>query len=436
MRPDDGRPPGESRLLRRTRIGLALWSGAITLVVLLLLGLGLYLVVERQLATGAEDRLRSRAAMITDAIADSGATGPNDPVVPGLGYEFGGPSAGTFAFIVEGEERLAPPVPVEPVRLDLTQPTEDGSHVALSVPTGTTADGIWVGNVEGTPARVLTVGLETPPGEFAVGIVSDRTAELDTLDRLALVLFVAIPLVAVAAGIAGWIYSRRALVPIKRSLERQRRFASDASHELRTPLAVLGGSLETVRQAGPPSAEASAAVEDAIGVTEQMGVLVDDLLLLARGDVEAVRDEGVELDLADAAAAALDTLSGRAAERGVRLVLDVEPTPMRGDPRRLRRLITALADNAVRHGRVNGTVWVRVRPRDGHASLVVEDDGPGIAEGQRERIFDRFWRGSTTTEGHGLGLAIARGISEAHGGSISVGESPGGGARFEVTLPG
>jgi two-component system sensor histidine kinase MprB len=105
---------------------------------------------------------------------------------------------------------------------------------------------------------------------------------------------------------------------------------------------------------------------------------------------------------------------------------------MRADPVRLRRLVTVLVDNGIRHGRAGGLVRVTVRP----GRLTVDDDGPGIAAADRPHVFDRFWRGAQAAPGgSGLGLAIAAWIAERHGGRIEVGVSPLRGARFDVFLP-
>ena len=138
------------------------------------------------------------------------------------------------------------------------------------------------------------------------------------------------------------------------------------------------------------------------------------------------------MDLAEIAADAMASLEGLAATRGTTLELDVAPAPMRGDAVRLRRLVTVLVDNAIRHGRDQGRVCVTVRP----GQLVVEDDGPGIPPEHRDRVFDRFWRGASAAPGgSGLGLAIAAWIVERHGGRIVAGTSRLGGARLDVTLP-
>ena len=118
------------------------------------------------------------------------------------------------------------------------------------------------------------------------------------------------------------------------------------------------------------------------------------------------------------------------------LVLDATPAHVEGDPTRLRQLVTILADNAVRHSPPGAEVAVSVRGAGKRAELTVDDAGPGIRPEDRARVFERFWRAPDAPEGGiGLGLAIASWIAERHGGSIAVGSSPAGGARFTVSLP-
>jgi signal transduction histidine kinase len=136
------------------------------------------------------------------------------------------------------------------------------------------------------------------------------------------------------------------------------------------------------------------------------------------------------------AAAALGELSGLASEHRAALRLDAEPTTVSGDPSRLRQLVAILVDNAIRHGRAPVEVDVSIHLDGQQALLRVEDSGPGIRADDLPHVFDRFWRASDAPEGgNGLGLAIASWIAERHGGSISAGNRPEGGARFEVRIP-
>jgi len=288
----------------------------------------------------------------------------------------------------------------------------------------------------GSPVRVLSMPMPANVAGWQSGVVQvagDRTAELRTLAALAAVLIGGGLAALLVAAFFGWLYATRALVPIKASLRRQREFAADTSHELRTPLAVIRAGVARVRQ--QPEARVSEIAPTLAAVDEEatrLGALVDDLLALARTDSGPADLDLRPVDLAELAASAMAALEPLATKRGVHLVLDVEPAEMRGDGDRLRRLVTVLVDNAIRHGREGGNVHVTVRA----GSLVVEDDGPGIPPADRARVFDRFWRGAgAAAGGSGLGLSIAGWIVDRHEGRIAVGESASGGARFSVTLP-
>jgi signal transduction histidine kinase len=177
-------------------------------------------------------------------------------------------------------------------------------------------------------------------------------------------------------------------------------------------------------------------LEDIEGEADRMARLVDQLLLLARTDSGVEEIEVRPVDLGEETADAIDPLTRLAQARGVEVELDVAPTPLEGDPTRLRQLVGILVDNAIRHAPTPGHVWIRVGRTQQHATLTVDDDGPGIQAEDRARVFDRFWRAADAPAGgSGLGLAIAAWIVDRHAGSIAVSDRPGGGARFEVQLP-
>ncbi len=438
----------DARLVRRVRWQLTAWSAGSTLVVLLVLGTALYAAVASTLASSSERLLRDRAALLAGATGVAMATpvagggpiggGPSglvggsgtamvvgtDAALPG--FAVGGPYSGTLAVVV----------PADPATLVGASTGEalDPEGFAIAVGGGTAVREI---TYAGAPVRVLSMTMPgAPPGGLpgVVQVVGDRTAELRTLGVLATVLLVGGLAALAFAALLGSLYATRALVPIRASLQRQREFAADTSHELRTPLAVIRAGVARVRQQPDARVADVAPVLEAVDEEAvRLGALVDDLLALARTDAGPADLDVRDLDLADVAAGALASLEPVAARRGVRLELDVEPAPIRGDEDRLRRLVTVLADNAIRHGREAGRVLVTVRT----ASLAVEDDGPGIPPAERARVFERFWRGTGAAPGgSGLGLAIAGWIVDRHGGRIEVGESPLGGARFFVTLPG
>jgi heavy metal sensor kinase len=219
---------------------------------------------------------------------------------------------------------------------------------------------------------------------------------------------------------------------------RQRAFSSDASHELRTPLTVIRGQLEVLSRQRDPSADDVRRVERLVR-TEilRMERLVDDLLVLARADErEFLRPRPV--DLGPFAEELLDGARPTADRR-----FELGPMPsgvLDVDPDRLAQALRNLIRNAIEYTPDGGLVRLTGSASGERVTLAVEDDGPGIPEAHRERVFDRFHRmDSARTRvrgGAGLGLAIARAIAEAHGGTIYAGDSPEGGARVVIELPG
>ncbi|WP_210593829.1 HAMP domain-containing sensor histidine kinase [Streptomyces sp. GESEQ-35] len=214
------------------------------------------------------------------------------------------------------------------------------------------------------------------------------------------------------------------LAALETSVERQRRFVADASHELRSPIASLRTQLE-VAAAHPELLDLDGAVAD----TVRLQHLAADLLLLARLDA----GEGPTGTRVDLAALAREEAEGRAGVT-VEAFDALEVTGSRGQ---LGRVLANLLDNARRHARSAVTVAVR---RDGDRAVVeVADDGDGVPEADRGRIFERFVRldaaRSRDDGGAGLGLAIARDVAVRHGGTLTVRDAPTGGALFELRLP-
>jgi signal transduction histidine kinase len=296
---------------------------------------------------------------------------------------------------------------------------------------------ITLTELRGTPIRMLSMPIGEGDDVLLVNVLGDRTAELNTLAVLLLVLAVGGLLVLAASLVVGWVYAERALVPIRDALRRQREFAADASHELRTPLAIVRGSVEDLRQnADQPVATVGSALDDIEGEVDRLTALVDDLLLLARTDSGVLELTSEPTDLAEVALDASGVLVAAADRRDVRIEVDAQPVPLVADPGRLRQLVTILLDNAVRHAPPGSTVEVSVAAVDGSARLRVEDRGPGFRPEDLPRAFDRFWRAPDAPPGGtGLGLSIAAWIAERHGGTVAASNRPDGGARLEVLLP-
>ena len=244
----------------------------------------------------------------------------------------------------------------------------------------------------------------------------------------------------VAAAAITLVLTDRALAPIREGFESQRRFVADASHELRTPAALIRANAEVLEREGLVAADGRDLLDDVIAEADRLGGLVGDLLQLAAWDETRLVLTVAPLDVAAVARETVRGARAMAAERDVRLEVDAPgPAPARGDRARLVQLLLILLDNAVDHSPAGGRVSVGVHAAGGEVTVEVDDQGPGVAEADRERIFAPFTRlpGSTRhrSGGTGLGLAIARRIAEAHGGVVAAGEGPGGGARFTFRVP-
>ncbi len=326
-------------------------------------------------------------------------------------------------------------------------------------------------DVQGTPVRVLTARA----AEGAAWQVALPLSDLDnTLDHLRLVLtIVVLGGIALAAAL-GLLVSRAALVPVRRltgaaervtrtqdlghrippggqdelgrlsasfntmlaALERsqlaQRQLVSDASHELRTPLAAVQANLDALALGEHLTERERADILAAAQVQlRELGALMGDLVDLSKSEVEEVELEDLRLDLAAAAAIQRARLHAPACS----FVLDAQPCLVRAAPARLDRAIANLLDNAVKWNPRDSGEAIEVRVRNG--VLEVRDHGPGIAEPDLQRVFDRFYRAPAARglPGSGLGLAIVRQTAEAHGGSVHAANDPGGGARLTLQLP-
>ncbi|WP_433354498.1 sensor histidine kinase [Micromonospora saelicesensis] len=230
-----------------------------------------------------------------------------------------------------------------------------------------------------------------------------------------------------------------------RSEERMRQFVADASHELRTPLTTIRGFAELYRQGAARAPQQTAGllrrIEDEAA---RMGLLVEDLLLLARLDMERPLSL-TPVELPVLASDAVQAARAMAPDRRIELEIAPESGPLvvSADDARLRQVIGNLVTNALTHTPPEAEIRVRLRAEPGGFAVVeVADTGPGLSAEQAERVFERFYRADAArtrradgNTGTGLGLAIVAALVAAHHGSVEVAETPGGGATFRVRLP-
>lgn len=320
-----------------------------------------------------------------------------------------------------------------------------------------------------TPVRTVSIPLEPglAPGwmiEVTASAASVRAVEA----RIDFWFLVGIPGLVLLASVAGWWLTGRTLRPVGMmanaaakispgsgarlpvddpsdelgrlgrsfnalldrldgALSQQQRFLADAAHELRTPLARMRARVELAQLAQGQTAGASPVVAELHEDVVRMSRQVDELLQLARADAgdDTSPESLLPVYLDDLAADELRRWQADAARAGMVLESTVlDETPVRAEPTLIGRLIGILLDNALRYGHRGGRVDVRVQCEQEVAVLEVEDDGIGIPPTDRERVFDRFYRGDDArahrSDGSGLGLAIAAWIAARHGGTIRV----------------
>lgn len=214
----------------------------------------------------------------------------------------------------------------------------------------------------------------------------------------------------------------------------QRRFLADAAHQLRTPLAGLRTQIDLVAADLPP--ENRDRITALTKSAERVGHLSQQLLALARSSPEAATGHVLEaVDLAELVEGRASDWVDQALDAGVDLGFELVSAPTRGAAWLLEEMLTNLVDNAVKHGGSNITVRTGAMGRD-HVFVEVEDDGAGIALAERDKIFDRFYRGTgVAVAGTGLGLAIVREVADGHGAKIEVGVgSSGRGTQFRLVF--
>lgn len=436
----------------------ALAATVVVAVILAVAAVAFVLVQRRQLESTLADVAAQGAATTAAEVAQRGAVG--DVVPAGRGEQ------ALVQVVTAGGVVLASSAAIagEPPVVDLRP--APGESVTLR------ADTLPIGETE--PFAVVVIGVASPDGDVVViSAESLETAERAT-EVLVNLLLVGYPILLVlVAGTSYWLTGlalrpveamrrrvagitagdQAARVPVPPSrdevarlaatmnamLDRlgaasdaQRRFVADASHELRSPLATIRAAHE-IAAMHPEGADWAAVHTDVLAEVGRLERLVDDLLFLARSDEHGPRLQPEDVDVDDLVHAEAGRLRRTT---GLDVAVHAAPVRVTGDRQQLARVLRNLTDNAARHAA--GRVELRVERVDEEAVIDVIDDGPGIPEADRDRIFERFVRLDASRHraggGAGLGLAIAREIARAHGGELSALESARG-AHLRLRLP-
>ncbi|MFC5835157.1 sensor histidine kinase [Nonomuraea insulae] len=312
-------------------------------------------------------------------------------------------------------------------RPDGTVASSPGAPTALPVPAGT---GVSQVRVAGHDYLILT----RARGGTTVQAAMDLRYQAEERQRLLRTLIWAEVAGLLAALLVGQVVSRHAIAPLGEALARQRRFAADVSHELRTPLTRLHTRAQLLERRLRGDTDPILLIDEVdqlVTGTRQLGDVVEDLLRSAQ--FKQLRRPFGPVDLAVLAAELAVAEDARAAARGVAIEVRCDGPGdhvVRGVESALRRVISALLDNALGHTSAGGHIWVTLAGAPGTVLLTVRDDGAGLDPRDAERLFARF-----EGTGFGLGLALVREVVDGHHGTITADGRPGGGATFTVRLP-
>ncbi|WP_072915541.1 sensor histidine kinase [Desulforamulus aeronauticus] len=404
-------------MFRNLRLKLTLINILIMGILLLLFILGTYFLMERQIIKQSEGVLRNLVAAIESGSADRLA-------------EF---DRTEYFYVTTNQSGII--LKTYFARSDLDQ--RKYSEIVQKIVSGKRDKGDF--DWHDHSYSFLRVPLQKGSGFLVVFVSIERDMEI--LGFLLAALAIAGLVCLALAFYSSLFLADKALVPIKKSWQRQRDFVADASHELRTPLAVMQTNLELVLGNPKETVEEQAVWLENIGTeVTHMAKLVDDLLFLARVDSEQQLLELSRFSLDRAIGEVIRPLLPLAAAKGIQLKQEIEAdVDFSGDEKRIKQLVVILIDNALKHTPAGGEVTLALRTRGTCLELLVKDTGVGMASEHLSKIFERFYRidnaRSNNLEGTGLGLSIADWIVKSHHGSIQVKSSPGKGTSFLVTLP-
>jgi heavy metal sensor kinase len=462
---------------RSIRARLTLWYTGLLTLTILLLGASAYSLLGYSLARDLDRALQGVAVTLAEQPSRSRLPAVS-PDIDAIFRRFFGMSP--WDRYVERRHPWSDRTPQEPPsgtgRLPLS--AQALNRAAEGLETFETLEGLGP-----YPVRVLTHPVREAgriTSLIQVGMSLESVSV--TRRRFLLVTAAVLPLAVLLAGSGGWLLARRALKPVDQMTEAARRisaehldervhttgtgdeldrlaatlndmlgrldvtfrqirqFSADASHELQTPLTILQGELEVALRAPRTPDEYRRVLTSALEESGRIARLVEGLLLLSRADAGVLRMDHQPVDLARLVAEVCEHSQVLAKARGVTLDLGpLTPVTMQGDPQHLRRLLVNLVDNGLKYTPAGGRVTLALYQDGTCAVLRVTDTGIGLAPGEQERIFQRFYRApaamSRDAEGSGLGLCIARSIVEAHGGAIQVESTEGHGSIFTVRLP-
>jgi len=411
--------------LARLRVRLTLWYAATFVLILLVLGAGIFVAIGAQVSRRLDISLAAVTAAITHATSDweaERAAGQTADAVEELRI----PDRDLYLFDADGRPITPPQADAWITAAALAASRSGRFNAARAVP----------GNRE---QRLHGERFVAPSGTPYVAVAAAERPSIADQYAWLIGTFVAMALVGlVLVAVGGFLLARQSTIPVEQSMEQMRRFMADAAHELRTPVTILRTRTEVALGQPRDAARDAAAFQAIEREAERLGGIVGDLLTLARADAGERKVVRGALYLDDVASQAVAAARALAERKGVSLVVGLfEESRILGDADLVERLVLIVLDNVIKYTPPGGNVRLDVTARDGRRSVVVSDSGIGIPADQLPRIFERFYRGDNArgqSEGAGLGLPIARWIADLHGARITV-SSDTTGTRVQIDFP-
>ncbi|QQE79106.1 cell wall metabolism sensor histidine kinase WalK [Alicyclobacillus sp. SO9] len=288
--------------------------------------------------------------------------------------------------------------------------------------------------------RVINAAVIVNKRHLILQLVRNEDQLRSTLHNLLFLLILGTVIAAALSVFIGFMLADRALIPIRKSWDRQTQFVADASHELRTPLMAIQARAEMLLHNPDKTIdEESEKIGSIYQEAKRVSRLVDNLLTLSRGDSNAIQIEKHQVSVPEVLDKTIDNFVPLCKSEDIGISLECHrPLTAELDDERFRQLLYILLDNAVKYNRPGGKIHVVCNRRGKGIEVTVEDTGIGIDEADIPNVFHRFYRAdkarSRKTGGSGLGLSIAKWIVDAHGGDISLTSTPDKGTTVTVVL--
>jgi two-component system, OmpR family, sensor histidine kinase CiaH len=303
--------------------------------------------------------------------------------------------------------------------------------------------GLQSASISGESYRVITMSVSMKKVDAPVQhiqIIYNLKRENEMLDHLLIVIGFGSLFSVFIAILAGIYLANKALIPIKKSWEKQQQFVADASHELRTPLSVMKLNLEHLfRHPDDTIEQESETIHQVIQEINYMSKMTADLLTLARSDSDQLQIVQESFQLDEVLHQVVKDFKSLAFKKNIEVTAEISPIKLIGDKERLKQLFVILLDNALKYTKENGFISIKSTIKNSRAVIDVSDTGIGIPQSDLPYIYDRYYRGDKSRtrhlEGSGLGLSIARWIIESHSGKIRIMSKVGEGTHVLVSLP-